>query len=739
MKPKTIKFILVFFNLVMLSSLGWSQCDGCNSNTTGYWTTGWDYVNCTEWVTSMDDCNQGDLDVLQNFIDNSQWGENPPPSDLSPIELQVQYWENGRLIFIRPDWDNWENMYFLYGEIPSEIGNLTSLTQLDLSYNQLTDIPSEIENLTNLTGLYLYGNQLTDIPSEIGNLTSLTQLDLSYNQLTDIPSEIGNLTSLTQLDLSYNQLTDIPSEIGNLTNLNYLYLSSNQLTGEIPSWIGNITNINLSSNQLTGVIPIEICNQEDSSPSLSNNQLCPPYPECLNPDDVGIQNLDNCNEIIIECENGYIDKEYFCYSESDLDFLQEIINNSSETISYNMDDDTNGVIEPLELGGQSWVNGRLISLSCYNGMLSGEIPSSIGNLTKLTSLILQKNDLSGSIPKEIGNLQNVTDLWLSQNQLSGEIPKEIGNMDSLRTLYLWSNQLSGEIPSEIGQLSELIHIDFNMNNLSGNIPSEIGQLSKLIDLLLSHNQLSGEIPSEIGGLVNLRKLWLNYNQLTGSIPSEISSLVNLKWLWLQNNLLTGEIPSEIGNLINLISLKLNNNQFTGEITPSIGNLTNLHYLYLDNNQFSGSIPVEICDLNINWGGYDDSPNGGYRYFRLSNNNLCPPYPECIEEYIGEQDTTGCPPLSITDNLIPTTYNLSSPYPNPFNPTTSISLSIPQSDIVSLNVYDITGKLVTTLINKQLNIGYHSIDWDGTKQSSGMYFVRMESGEYVETQKLLLVK
>ena len=59
-------------------------------------------------------------------------------------------------------------------------------------------------------------------------------------------------------------------------------------------------------------------------------------------------------------------------------------------------------------------------------------------------------------------------------------------------------------------------------------------------------------------------------------------------------------------------------------------------------------------------------------------------------------------------------------------------------MVSLNIYDITGKLVTTLINKQLNIGYHSIDWDGTNQSSGMYLVKMESGNYVKTQKLLLL-
>jgi len=145
-------------------------------------------------------------------------------------------------------------------------------------------------------------------------------------------------------------------------------------------------------------------------------------------------------------------------------------------------------------------------------------------------------------------------------------------------------------------------------------------------------------------------------------------------------------------------------------------------LYLYDNQLT-SIPESICNLPSNC------------YISISNNQLCEEYHyDCIDEW-GEQ---GCE-LSISDNLIPITYTLSNPYPNPFNPTTSISFSIPQSDMVSLNVYDITGKLVTTLINEQMNIGYHSIDWNGTNQSSGMYLVRMKSGEYVETQKLLLVK
>ena len=112
-----------------------------------------------------------------------------------------------------------------------------------------------------------------------------TSLDLKDSGLTgSIPPEIGNLTNLTYLNLRNNDLTgSIPPEIGNLTNLSSLGLSENQLTGEIPSEIGNLTNLTdlyLQTNRLSGIIPDEICNQGDSSPNLSGNYLCPPYPSC---------------------------------------------------------------------------------------------------------------------------------------------------------------------------------------------------------------------------------------------------------------------------------------------------------------------------------------------------------------------------------------------------------------------------------------------------------------------------
>ena len=130
---------------------------------------------------------------------------------------------------------------------------------------------------------------------------------------------------------------------------------------------------------------------------------------------------------------------------------------------------------------------------------------------------------------------------------------------------------------------------------------------------------------------NTTTLSLQDNQLTGEIPPAIGSLTNLTHLYLQNNELTGEIPPEIGNLTHLTGLLLYDNQLTGTIPTEIGNLTNLEVLYLSDNQLTGEIPESICNLVDN-----------NCFIFIYNNQLCPPYPSCIEDNVQDQDTSNCP-------------------------------------------------------------------------------------------------
>ena len=113
----------------------------------------------------------------------------------------------------------------LSGQIPSALGNLSSLESLSLGFNQLSgSIPAELGNLVNLIELYLDYNQLTGpIPLELGSLSKLQTLNLSVNQLTGpIPTELGRLANLAILDLLGNKLTgSIPSELGSLSRLTH--------------------------------------------------------------------------------------------------------------------------------------------------------------------------------------------------------------------------------------------------------------------------------------------------------------------------------------------------------------------------------------------------------------------------------------------------------------------------------------------------------------------------------------
>ena len=87
------------------------------------------------------------------------------------------------------------------------------------------------------------------------------------------------------------------------------------------------------------------------------------------------------------------------------------------------------------------------------------------------------------------------------------------------------------------------------------------------------------------------------------------------------------------------------------------------------------------------------------------------------------------------------FRISAIYPNPFNPSTTIRFNIPveTQHAVSLRIYDITGRVVETLVNGKLMSGEHEVVWNASGFSSGIYFVRLQSNSFVETQKIVLVK
>ncbi|KAL5208512.1 hypothetical protein ABZP36_032947, partial [Zizania latifolia] len=241
---------------------------------------------------------------------------------------------------------------------------------------------------------------------------------------------------------------------------------------------------------------------------------------------------------------------------------------------------------------------QLQIFSLYNNHLDGIIPNdAFTNCSGLTYLDLGENFLTGLIPTKMGFLPNLTHLFLDSNYLTGTIPPTLGNASSLVTIQLRNNKLQGNIPDELEQLSNLSWL------FKGLIPHSLGNISGLQVIDLSFNNFTGEIPSSFGNLSNLTTLFLSNNMLEARKSQDweflhaLRNCHSLKVLSIQNNRLRGVIPNSIGNLsINLTNLKLGGNNLSGIVPQSIGNLTSLINLVLQNNYFSGTIGEWVGNL-----------------------------------------------------------------------------------------------------------------------------------------------
>jgi len=118
-------------------------------------------------------------------------------------------------------------------------------------------------------------------------------------------------------------------------------------------------------------------------------------------------------------------------------------------------------------------------------------------------------------------------------------------------------------------------------------------------------------------------------------------------------------------------------------------------------------------------GTNDQENGNESWFTTINNNVTK--------------------VNAHSGALPRLFSLSQNYPNPFNPSTIISYQLPTNSLVTLKVYDILGRDIKTIINERQTGGPHSVTFDASNLASGVYFYRLQAGEFVQTRKLVLMK
>eukprot|EP01018_Ginkgo_biloba_P040066 Gb_10386 [translate_table: standard] len=268
-----------------------------------------------------------------------------------------------------------------------------------------------------------------------------------------IPKWVGFLTTLENLDCGNSSLEgQLPKSIANLGNLRTLRLAYNNLSGQIPPAIGRMYNL--------------------SSIDLSHNNFTGSFPEFLS---------------------------------------------------------TNCSLKSLKLSGNNF---------------HGQIPSTVGKLYNLEHLSVGNNQLGGEIPSELWSLKNLTHLDLCRNSLLGSL-SSVGNLSKLVFLNLERNNITGSIPMEVGECSMLQVLKLDHNLLEGELPHSIRTLKNLQIMSVAVNSVSGSLPSELTALQNLTQLDLSFNEFYGPLPSSVGDMKSLLLLDMSNNFLNGSVPPSL--------------------------------------------------------------------------------------------------------------------------------------------------------------------------------------------------
>lgn len=411
----------------------------------------------------------------------------------------------------------------------------------------------------------------------------------SRNLVGQLPASLSTLSALQNLNISSNNLTGSLEMLTSLSNLKIFSMAATKYKASY----GNIPSVFGQMRQLTSL-------------NIAQNGFTNPIS-----DTTGFFLLTNLEELYINSNNfaGSMQSQFGNFRN-----LKKF-NSTSCGFSGNLPTSLRNLTKLEEfyfaVNGFNSDLGEIISVMPNLKILSAAsnklgknriLPTSLYNLSNLTYLDLSNNEYELYILPQISNLQRLETLLLNNNKLSQNLPMSIGNLPKLITCNLSNNLLDGEVPIQLYYSPSLRTLNLSYNSFKDALPNGLPLPSVLSYLDLSHNLFQTEplettnstIPIQLvysfNSFKNLSYLDLSFNNLKDFEKIDFYDLKNLVTIKLNNNKLNGELSERIATISSLVLLNISTNKFIGTLPSELGNMRSIQTFLASTNHFEGIIP-----------------------------------------------------------------------------------------------------------------------------------------------------
>ena len=305
-----------------------------------------------------------------------------------------------------------------------------------------------------------------------------------------------------------------------------------------------------------------------------------------------------------------------------------------------------------------------------------------------------------------------------------------GNYTMFDNGNLHDPQFSRAVEYQMDEANKLVTLIWEYRNEPTTYSGAMGSVQRLPD----HNTLIGwgwngsaKDISEVGAD--------GTEKLSITFPDTMYSYRAFKYQW-DNDFFTSN-PEALNFGVVPVS---NSSELSFQLTNNSNQSVEINSVYNRNSAFmlSAQLPVSIAAGNSVNLSVIFSPDSSGDY----NDNLHLRWDsqgQRIAKVIHLSGVTDSSYLGLDDGQQPSDFSISQNYPNPFNPVSKIAYTIPKVSKVKLQVFDILGNKIATLVNKRQSAGSYVVEFDGSRLASGIYFYRFNAGEYYSVKKMLLLK